>query len=127
MAQSHTKEVEALTLDLERHKQAVEKLLKKQEVLARQNTRETPVAGKSDPSEEFKKLMEKYEQLKIDYDEEKKEALKTEERHDKLRQRVEDQEEFVKQTQKDLARVEMENDELKNDVRQMGFMVDDLE
>jgi septal ring factor EnvC (AmiA/AmiB activator) len=71
--------------------------------------------------------MEKYEQLKIDYDEEKKEALKTEERHDKLRQRVEDQEEFVKQTQKDLARVEMENDELKNDVRQMGFMVDDLE
>lgn len=37
------------------------------------------------------------------------------------------QEESFKQIQKQLAQMEIENDELKNNERQMGFMVEDIE
>lgn len=37
------------------------------------------------------------------------------------------QEEEWNTATKELAKLEMENDELKNDVRQMGYMVQDLE
>ena len=37
------------------------------------------------------------------------------------------QEEEWNTSTKELAKLEMENDELKNDVRQMGYMVQDLE
>ena len=40
---------------------------------------------------------------------------------------MEKQEEQFKDNQKLVATLEMENEELKNDVRQMGFMVEDLE
>lgn len=40
---------------------------------------------------------------------------------------MKEQEETFRQNQKQLAQMEMENEELKNDVRQMGFMVEDLE
>lgn len=40
---------------------------------------------------------------------------------------MEKQDEQLKDSIKSLAQIEMENDELKNDIRQMGFMVEDLE
>ena len=36
-------------------------------------------------------------------------------------------EENFKENSRQLAKIEIENDELKNDIRQMGFMVEDLE
>jgi vacuolar-type H+-ATPase subunit E/Vma4 len=40
---------------------------------------------------------------------------------------LEKNDEQLKQHIKSMALTEMENDELKNDVRQMGYMVEDLE
>lgn len=40
---------------------------------------------------------------------------------------MEEQEKQFKENQRNLAKTEIENDELKNDLRQMGFMVEDLE
>ena len=37
------------------------------------------------------------------------------------------QEDGFKQIQKQMAQVEIENDELKNNERQMGYMVEDIE
>jgi hypothetical protein len=50
LAETHNREVEALNLDLEKHKLAIEKLLKKQEVLAKQQVK----PSSSDSSEAFK-------------------------------------------------------------------------
>lgn len=40
---------------------------------------------------------------------------------------MEDQEKEYKEATMQLAKIEIENDELKNDLRSMGFMVEDLE
>ena len=50
-----------------------------------------------------------------------------EDKFDKFKKAAEKNEEEYNQTVKTLAQMEMENEELKNDVRQMGFMVEDLE
>lgn len=58
---------------------------------------------------------------------EKKENLKIEEQFDKYKQKMEEQDKQFKENSRTLAKTEIENDELKNDLRQMGFMVEDLE
>lgn len=53
--------------------------------------------------------------------------MKLEEKFDQYKAKMEKQEETYKEHQRQLAKMEIENDELKNDIRQMGFMVEDLE
>lgn len=76
---------------------------------------------------ELQRLQDKIEQLQEDYAEEKREAVKLEEKYDQYKSKMEKQEETYKESQRQLAKIEIENDELKNDIRQMGFMVEDLE
>ena len=53
----------------------------------------------------------------MDFTEEKKNAMLTEEKFDKYKAKMEQQEEVFKDNQKQMAKVEIENDELKNDAR----------
>lgn len=71
--------------------------------------------------------MDKIEQLTEDLADEKKTSNEFEERLDKLKAQMEKKEEIFKENVKQIAELEIENDELKNDARQMGFMVEDLE
>ena len=70
---------------------------------------------------------EKLDQLKEDYDDEKKNCIDIETKYDKYKEKMSKQEEEYKDSCKQMAHLEIENDELKNDARQMGFMVEDLE
>jgi predicted RNase H-like nuclease (RuvC/YqgF family) len=65
--------------------------------------------------------------LTEDLADEKKQGLKTEDEFNKYKDKMSFQEKEYKEATMSLARIEIENDELKNDVRQMGFMVEDLE
>ena len=53
--------------------------------------------------------------------------MKTEDEFSKYKAKMEAQEKEYKEATMMLAKIEIENDELKNDIRQMGFMVEDLE
>lgn len=87
-----------------------------------------PAPGKGGASSaEMQKLQEKLEQVQEDYAEEKRQAIKLEEHFYLQKTKLEKNDEQVKEHIKSMARTEMENDELKNDVRQMGYMVEDLE
>jgi len=131
------KSIEALNEDLEKHKAAIqklsEKMIKNQEALAKarqqasSNSGGAAGAGKAASPAELQRLQDKIEQLQEDYNEEKKEAVKLEEKFDTYKQKMEKQEDGFKEQQRQLAKVEIENDELKNDIRSMGFMVEDLE
>ena len=78
-------------------------------------------------SEEVTKLQDKLDSLQEKYDEEKKMALKVENHFHSEEQKYKKAEDQQKENIRMMATMEMENDELKNDVRQMGFMVEDLE
>lgn len=87
-----------------------------------------PAPGKGGASSaEMQKLQEKLEQVQEDYAEEKRQAVKLEEHFYQQKTKLEKNDEQLKQHIKSMALTEMENDELKNDVRQMGYMVEDLE
>lgn len=78
-------------------------------------------------SAELQKLQEKIDQLNEELAEEKKQGLKTEDDFDKYKKKISGQEDQYKEATMQLAKMEIENEELQNDVRQMGFMVEDLE
>jgi len=78
-------------------------------------------------SAELQKLQDKIDQLSEELASEKKHALKTEDDFDKYKGKMKQTEEDYKEATMALAKIEIENDELKNDIRSMGYMVEDLE
>lgn len=75
---------------------------------------------------ELEKLMEKVEQIQEDLAEEKKEAKRVGDEYDKYREKTEKDAENFKEASRNLAKMEIENDEMKSHVRQMGFMLEEM-
>lgn len=132
LGQNHKQDTEEVVADLEKHKAAIaklgDKLQKTTDALMKARATSGPAGGGSMVnSAELQKLQDKIDQLNEDLGEEKKLGLKTEDDFDRYKKRVAEQEDEYKEATMQLARIEIENDELKNDTRQMGFMVEDLE
>ena len=62
-------------------------------------------------------MQDKIDQLNEDYTEEKKQALKVEEQFDKFKKKMESQEAEWKEATMSMAKLEIENDELNNEIR----------
>lgn len=120
--------------DLEKHKAAIaklgEKLHKTTEALskARQSAGPAGAAGTAAVSSaEMLKLQEKLDQLNEELAEEKKQGRNTEDLFDKYKLKVAGREQEYNDATLQLAKNEIENDELKNEVRSLSYMVEDLE